>query len=70
MTGMSFPPMLIERVTCCVCGGTGRVRRALAFERDCNVCDGEGKRPILMPAIASITVKDDLRLSATLGIPL
>lgn len=39
----------IEQIECCICGGTGKVRHWLIFRSDCPVCEGNGKRPILVP---------------------
>lgn len=58
----------VEEVPCCVCGAAGKVPRFIFWLRDCAVCDGSGKRKIVMDADFPDDIKDELRLSATYGI--
>lgn len=44
------PQMLVERVHCCVCAGSGSVTRWVFWKKACSVCDGQGKRRILIAA--------------------
>lgn len=56
--------MITERVWCCVCNGSGKVSRLMFWKRDCPVCDGEGKRPIMMDARFPDDIKRQIRNDA------
>lgn len=57
----------VEKVECCVCGASGKVRRWLVLERDCPTCDGTGKRSIIVPAQADAHTQFAVRQAARLG---
>lgn len=58
------PRFTIEHVHCCMCDGKGK--RGL-FRRKCNVCQGAGKRPIVIYNGLTTGEKDYVRLSAIGG---
>lgn len=59
----------VERVHCCVCDGIGKVPRLLFWKRDCSVCEGTGKRRILIANNMSEADKWLVRSSAISGSP-
>jgi hypothetical protein len=44
---------IIERVDCCVCHATGKVPKLLFWTKECPVCEGEGRRKILLHSALS-----------------
>lgn len=56
--------LVTERVWCCVCCGTGKVRRLLFWKRDCHACEGTGRRRIIMDARFPEDIKKRLRYDA------
>lgn len=60
-------PFKIEKIRCCVCGGSGRIKRAILFSRSCAVCSGDGVRKIIVPAEAEPDVQESVRRAASQG---
>ena len=60
--------LIVEKVPCCVCAGTGSVPRLHFWKRDCNVCEGSGQRDIIMDADFPDHIKAQVRMDATFGI--
>lgn len=54
----------VERVDCCMCGASGRVPKLLFWSKDCSVCEGTGKRRILISESLSAADADMVRQSA------
>lgn len=60
--------LTVERVPCCICNHTGKVSKWLVFKRDCYVCDGTGKRRIIVDSRFDDNIKAQLRHSAIYGL--
>jgi len=60
--------MITEKVWCKPCSGTGEVPKLVFWHQPCPVCDGEGKRRIIMDASFPEDIKQHLRESAITGL--
>jgi hypothetical protein len=56
-----------EYVPCSYCRASGKVSTWAFFKKDCPVCDGHGKREIIMDADFPDAIKAQVRLSAMTG---
>lgn len=45
---MNQADFIVERVHCCVCNGSGKLPKLIFWTKPCEVCDGAGKRMILI----------------------
>jgi DnaJ-class molecular chaperone len=61
------PRMLVERVHCCVCHGSGLVPRMVFGKRACDVCEGRGERKILIAENLSAADRAMVMKSAITG---
>lgn len=59
--------LVTERVWCCVCKGSGKLKKLWFWRRDCHVCEGSGKRRIFMGANFPDHIKTQIRADAMLS---
>lgn len=57
----------VERVDCCMCDATGRVPKFVFWSKDCSVCEGTGKRRILISEKLSPADHEMVMISAITG---